>query len=95
MEAETKTFSMLYYVALDATDASVHVPQNSVKKVIELLSRSREVSPKNGRNSQSRETDAGKKIAATNTLVQCTHCLGMNYYVNFLGGIGSNGFHIK
>ena len=25
----------------------------------------------------------------------CTHCLGMNYYVNLLGGIGSNGFHIK
>jgi hypothetical protein len=24
-----------------------------------------------------------------------THCLGMNYYVNFLGGIDSNGFHIK
>ena len=24
-----------------------------------------------------------------------SHCLGMNYYVNFLGGIGSNGFHIK
>ena len=24
-----------------------------------------------------------------------THCLGINYYVNFLGGIGSNGFHIK
>ena len=24
-----------------------------------------------------------------------THCLGMNYYVNFLWGIGSNGFHIK
>ena len=23
------------------------------------------------------------------------HCLGMNYYVNFLGGIGSNVFHIK
>ena len=23
------------------------------------------------------------------------HCLGMNYYVNFWGGIGSNGFHIK
>ena len=23
------------------------------------------------------------------------HWLGMNYYVNFLGGIGSNGFHIK
>ena len=23
------------------------------------------------------------------------HCLGMNYYVNFLGGIGSNRFHIK
>ena len=23
-----------------------------------------------------------------------THCLGMNYYVNFLGGIDSNGFHI-
>ena len=21
------------------------------------------------------------------------HCLGMNYYVNFFGGIGSNGFH--
>ena len=68
MEAETKTFSMLCYVVSDATDASVHVPQNSVKKVIELLSRSREVSPKNGRDSQSRETDAGKKIAATNTL---------------------------
>ena len=24
-----------------------------------------------------------------------SHCLGMNYYVNFSGGIGSNGFHIK
>ena len=24
-----------------------------------------------------------------------SYCLGMNYYVNFLGGIGSNGFHIK
>ena len=24
-----------------------------------------------------------------------THCLGMIYYVNFLGGIGSNGFCIK
>ena len=24
-----------------------------------------------------------------------THCLGMNYYVNFLEGIGSNGFHIR
>ena len=23
------------------------------------------------------------------------HCLGMNYYVNFLGGIGSNGFHMR
>ena len=23
-----------------------------------------------------------------------SHCLGMNYYINFLGGIGSNGFHI-
>ena len=23
------------------------------------------------------------------------HCLGMNYYVNFLGGTGSNEFHIK
>ena len=23
-----------------------------------------------------------------------SHCLGINYYVNFLGGIGSNGFHI-
>ena len=22
-----------------------------------------------------------------------SNCLGMNYYVNFLGGIGSNGFH--
>jgi hypothetical protein len=24
-----------------------------------------------------------------------THCLGMTYYVNFLGGLGSNEFHIK
>jgi hypothetical protein len=24
-----------------------------------------------------------------------TAYLGMNYYVNFLGGIGSNGFHMK
>ena len=24
-----------------------------------------------------------------------THCLRLNYYVNFLGGIDSNGFHIK
>ena len=23
------------------------------------------------------------------------HCLGMSYYVNFLGGLGSNEFHIK
>ena len=31
----------------------------------------------------------------TLTIQKKTHCLGMNYYVNFLGGIGSNGFHIK
>ena len=24
-----------------------------------------------------------------------SHCLGMTYYVNFLGGFGSNEFHIK
>ena len=24
-----------------------------------------------------------------------THCLGMSYYVNFFGGLGSNEFHIK
>ena len=24
-----------------------------------------------------------------------SHCLGMNYHVNFLEGIGSNGFHIR
>ena len=24
-----------------------------------------------------------------------SHCLGMSYYVNFLGGLGSNEFHIK
>ena len=24
-----------------------------------------------------------------------TPCLGMSYYVNFLGGLGSNEFHIK
>ena len=24
-----------------------------------------------------------------------SHCLGMNYYVNCFGGIGSNEFHIK
>ena len=24
-----------------------------------------------------------------------THCLGINYYVNFFGGWGSNEFHIK
>ena len=23
------------------------------------------------------------------------HCLGMSYYVNFLGGLGNNEFHIK
>ena len=27
--------------------------------------------------------------------VHWTHCLGMSYYVNILGGLGSNGFHIK
>ena len=27
--------------------------------------------------------------------VTSSHCLGMNYYVNFWGGIGSNGFHIN
>ena len=26
---------------------------------------------------------------------QSTHCLGMSYYVNFLGGLGSNELHIK
>ena len=26
---------------------------------------------------------------------QMTHCLGMSYYVNFLGGLDSNEFHIK
>ena len=25
---------------------------------------------------------------------QGTHCLGMSYYVNFLGGLGSSEFHI-
>ena len=35
-------------------------------------------------------------IDITLSLLYCTsHCLGMNYYVNFFGGIGSNGFHIK
>jgi hypothetical protein len=24
-----------------------------------------------------------------------SHCLGMNYHVNFWGGIDSNGFHIE
>ena len=24
-----------------------------------------------------------------------SHCLGISYYVNFLGGLGSNEFHIK
>ena len=28
-------------------------------------------------------------------LVNIAHCLGMSYYVNFLGGLGSNEFHIK
>ena len=28
-------------------------------------------------------------------IVYSTHCLGMSYYVNFLGGLGSNEFHIK
>ena len=27
--------------------------------------------------------------------ISLSHCLGMSYYVNFLGGLGSNGFHIK
>ena len=27
--------------------------------------------------------------------IPSSHCLGMNYYVNFLGGTGSNGFDIK
>ena len=31
---------------------------------------------------------------ATNK-VHSTHCVEMKYNVNFLGGIGSNGFHIK
>ena len=34
-----------------------------------------------------------KDFSVTNQ--RSTHCLGMNYYVNFLGDIGSNGFHIK
>ena len=34
-------------------------------------------------------------IAGIQMVSVIPHCLGMNYYVNFLGGIGSNGFHIK
>ena len=44
--------------------------------------------------------DTGIKTHMISSLINLfdeaqTHCLGMNYYVNFLGGIGSNGFHIK
>ena len=28
-------------------------------------------------------------------MIAISHCLGMNYYVNSLGAIGCNGFHIK
>ena len=28
-------------------------------------------------------------------LTNVSHCLGMSYYVNFSGGLGSNKFHIK
>ena len=28
-------------------------------------------------------------------LARCAHYLGMNYYVNFLGRLGSNGFHLR
>ena len=28
-------------------------------------------------------------------IIALPHCLGMSYYVNFLGVLGSNDFHIK
>ena len=28
-------------------------------------------------------------------LLTWSHCLGMSYYVNFLGGLGSNEFHVN
>ena len=35
-------------------------------------------------------------VGVSKSLVEArAHCLGMNYYVNFLEGIDSNGFHIK
>ena len=29
------------------------------------------------------------------TILMIPHCLGMSYYVNFLGGLGGNEFHIE
>ena len=38
----------------------------------------------------------GQKISILILIAeQNSHCLGMSCYVNFLGGIGNNGFHIK
>jgi hypothetical protein len=31
----------------------------------------------------------------SNPALEVAHCLGMNYYVNFWGGIDGNGFDIK
>ena len=36
-----------------------------------------------------------KKQTKSIHLRPMSHQLGMNYYVNFLGGLGSNEFHIK
>ena len=42
-----------------------------------------------------RSADDPHHHQVSTALLFFTHCLGMNYYINFLGGIGSNGFHIK
>ena len=44
---------------------------------------------------QSEATGPSNTTQQTGTSKDSAHCLRMSYYVNFLGGLGSNKFHIK
>ena len=41
------------------------------------------------------ESIIGKEINYSTICIIYPHCLGMNYYANVLGGVGSNGLYIK
>ena len=49
---------------------------------------------KDGNTKTKKKTKQKTKNKNTHS-IPIPHCLGMNYYVNFLGGVCSIGFHLK